>query len=104
MIGAASLVQSLLRQRMRVSPWPAFIRRASAAFPWHRACMYYGAFTKATLRPFAAAHTHVEGASSMAQPIHANADETSHQPDDAITMLTADHRQVRALFQQYAGT
>jgi iron-sulfur cluster repair protein YtfE (RIC family) len=27
-----------------------------------------------------------------------------HQPDDAIAMLTADHRQVRALFQQYADT
>ena len=31
-------------------------------------------------------------------------DETRHQPDDAIAMLTADHRQVRALFQQYADT
>ena len=39
----------------------------------------------------------------MAQHIHAN-DGTRHQPDDAITMLTADHRQVRALFQQYADT
>jgi hypothetical protein len=27
-----------------------------------------------------------------------------HQPDDAIAMLTADHRQVRALFQQYEDT
>src|SRR5437899_2545743 len=27
-----------------------------------------------------------------------------HQPDDAIAMLTADHRQVCALFQQYADT
>jgi hypothetical protein len=43
------------------------------------------------------------GASSMAQHMHAN-DETRHQPDDALTRLTADHRQVRALFQQYADT
>jgi hemerythrin superfamily protein len=34
----------------------------------------------------------------------ANDDETNHQPDDAVAMLTADHRQVRALFQQYADT
>jgi len=27
-----------------------------------------------------------------------------HQSDDAITLLTADHRQVRALLQQYADT
>jgi iron-sulfur cluster repair protein YtfE (RIC family) len=40
----------------------------------------------------------------MAQHIHANAGETNHQPDDAIAMLTADHHQVRALFQQYADT
>src|SRR6266446_10660238 len=40
----------------------------------------------------------------MAQHTHANEDETRHQPDDAIAMLTADHRQVRALFQQYADT
>ena len=40
----------------------------------------------------------------MAQHFHANDDETRHQPDDAIAMLTADHRQVRALFQQYADT
>jgi hemerythrin superfamily protein len=40
----------------------------------------------------------------MAQHIHANDGETNHQPDDAITLLTADHRQVRALFQQYADT
>src|SRR5215510_7798691 len=66
--------------------------------------MYYGAFAKATLRPFAAAHTHVEGASSMAQYTHAHDDETRHPPDDAIVMLTADHRQVCALFQQYADT
>ena len=31
-------------------------------------------------------------------------DETRPQPDDAIAMLTADHRQVRALLQQYAET
>jgi len=40
----------------------------------------------------------------MAQHFHANDDETRHQPDDAIAMLTADHRQVCALFQQYADT
>jgi hemerythrin-like domain-containing protein len=40
----------------------------------------------------------------MALHIHANDDETNHQPDDAIAMLTADHRQVCALFQQYADT
>lgn len=40
----------------------------------------------------------------MAQYTYANDDETRHPPDDAITMLTADHRQVRALFQQYADT
>jgi hemerythrin superfamily protein len=40
----------------------------------------------------------------MAQHIHANDDETNYQPNDAIAMLTADHRQVRALFQQYADT
>lgn len=40
----------------------------------------------------------------MAQHSHANNDETRHQPEDAIVMLTADHRQVRALFQQYADT
>jgi iron-sulfur cluster repair protein YtfE (RIC family) len=41
---------------------------------------------------------------SMAQHICANDDEPDHQPDDAIALLTADHRQVRALFQQYADT
>ena len=40
----------------------------------------------------------------MAQRIHANDDETRHQPDDALAMLTADHRQVCALFLQYADT
>jgi iron-sulfur cluster repair protein YtfE (RIC family) len=40
----------------------------------------------------------------MAQHIHANDDEIRHPPDDAIAMLTADHHQVRALFQQYADT
>jgi hemerythrin superfamily protein len=34
----------------------------------------------------------------------ANDNETNHPPDDAIALLTADHRQVRALFQQYADT
>jgi hemerythrin superfamily protein len=40
----------------------------------------------------------------MAQHIHANDDEIRHQPDDAIALLTADHRQVRTLFQQYEDT
>ena len=40
----------------------------------------------------------------MIQRDSANDDETSHPPDDAIALLTADHRQVRALFQQYADT
>jgi iron-sulfur cluster repair protein YtfE (RIC family) len=40
----------------------------------------------------------------VAPPNAANDDETRHQPDDAIAMLTADHRQVRVLFQQYADT
>jgi iron-sulfur cluster repair protein YtfE (RIC family) len=44
------------------------------------------------------------GEFSMTQRIHANDDETRHPPDDALAMLTADHRQVRALFQQYADT
>jgi hemerythrin-like domain-containing protein len=44
------------------------------------------------------------GEFSMPQHTHVNDDETRHQPDDAITMLTDDHRQVRALFQQYADT
>jgi len=46
----------------------------------------------------------VEGEDFMAQHTHPNDDETRHQPDDAIAILTADHRQVRALFQQYADT
>ena len=40
----------------------------------------------------------------MAQHIRANDDETNHPPDDAIALLTTDHRQVRALFQQYEDT
>ena len=40
----------------------------------------------------------------MTPHLHANDDETIHPPDDAIAMFTADHRQVRALFQQYADT
>jgi iron-sulfur cluster repair protein YtfE (RIC family) len=40
----------------------------------------------------------------VTRPDSTNDDETRHQPDDAITLLTADHRQVRALFQQYAHT
>ena len=33
-----------------------------------------------------------------------NGNDAMHQSDDAITLLTADHRQVRVLFQQYADT
>ena len=40
----------------------------------------------------------------MAPPFHANDDETDHPPDDAIAILTADHRQILALFQQYGDT
>jgi iron-sulfur cluster repair protein YtfE (RIC family) len=40
----------------------------------------------------------------MAQPTNPTDDETKPPPDDAIAMLTADHRQVQALFQQYADT
>ena len=40
----------------------------------------------------------------MTQRTHANDDEIRHQPDDAMAMLTAGHRQVRALFQQYEET
>jgi hemerythrin-like domain-containing protein len=40
----------------------------------------------------------------MTEHDHANQNETRHQPDDAMTMLTADHRQVCALFQQYEDT
>jgi hemerythrin superfamily protein len=40
----------------------------------------------------------------MAQHPTANDNETKPQPDDAIAMFTADHRQVQALFQQYADT
>jgi len=40
----------------------------------------------------------------MTQHDHANEHETRAEPDDAMAMLTADHRQVRALFQQYEDT
>ena len=40
----------------------------------------------------------------MTPHIPTNDDETRYPPDDALAMLTADHRQVRALFQQYADT
>ncbi len=33
-----------------------------------------------------------------------NGNDAMHQSDDAITLLTADHRQVRALLQQYEDT
>ena len=34
----------------------------------------------------------------------ANGNDAMHQSDDAMAMLTADHRQVRARFRQYADT
>jgi hemerythrin-like domain-containing protein len=40
----------------------------------------------------------------MTQPDHTNEHEPMHQPDDAIAMLKADHRQIRTLFQQYENT
>src|SRR5689334_24211968 len=46
----------------------------------------------------------MEGACSMTPHIHANDDETRYPPDDALAMLTAAHRQIRALFQQYVDT
>jgi hemerythrin-like domain-containing protein len=45
-----------------------------------------------------------EGKCFVVQRDSANDDETRHPPDDAIAVLTADHHQVRALFQQYADT
>ena len=40
----------------------------------------------------------------MTQPDHTNEHEPMHQPDVAIAMLKADHRQIRTLFQQYENT
>lgn len=40
----------------------------------------------------------------MTQHDNANENETMAEPDDAMAMLTADHRQVRTLFQQYEDT
>ncbi len=40
----------------------------------------------------------------MAQHDHVNEHETIAEPNDAIAMLQADHRQVRTLFQQYEET
>jgi hemerythrin-like domain-containing protein len=40
----------------------------------------------------------------MAQHDHANENEMIAEPDDAIAMLKADHRQVRTLFHQYEET
>ena len=40
----------------------------------------------------------------MTEQNNTNQNDTEQQPDDAGAMLTADHRQVRALFQQYAQT
>jgi iron-sulfur cluster repair protein YtfE (RIC family) len=44
------------------------------------------------------------GEDCVGQHPTANENETKPQPDDAIAMLTADHRQVQALFQQYGDT
>lgn len=40
----------------------------------------------------------------MAQYDHANGNEMMAEPEDALTMLKADHHQVRMLFQQYEDT
>ena len=40
----------------------------------------------------------------MAQSDDANENGMRVEPDDALALLTADHRQVRALFQQYEDT
>src|SRR5207245_8086091 len=48
--------------------------------------------------------TYVEGECFVIRRDSANGNDAMHQSDDAIAMLTADHRQVRALFQQYADT
>lgn len=45
-----------------------------------------------------------EGEYCVTRRDSANDDKARPQPDDAIAMLTADHRQVRTLFQQYADT
>src|SRR4029434_8107080 len=41
---------------------------------------------------------------SYALAVIRRSNDNMHQPDDAIAMLTADHRQVHALFQQYEDT
>jgi len=46
----------------------------------------------------------VEGEGFVIRRDSANGNDAMHQSDDASAMLTADHRQVRALFQQYADT
>jgi hemerythrin-like domain-containing protein len=46
----------------------------------------------------------MEGEDVMAQYDDTNGNEMMGEPDDAMAMLTADHRQVCALFQQYADT
>jgi hypothetical protein len=51
-----------------------------------------------------AAHTSWKKKIAWHRHTHASDDETRHQPDDAIAMLTADHCQVRVLFQQYEDT
>src|SRR5207342_625435 len=52
----------------------------------------------------ATSHPDVQGGDGMAQSDDANENEMMGEPDDALAMLTADHRQVRALFQQYEDT
>jgi hemerythrin-like domain-containing protein len=44
------------------------------------------------------------GEDFMTQYDYANGNDMMHQPDDAIAMLKADHRQVRTLFRQYEET
>src|SRR5215813_5011562 len=53
---------------------------------------------------YAAAHAPIGRKDIMAQSNDANGSEMMGEPDDALAMLTADHRQVQALFQQYKDT
>jgi hemerythrin-like domain-containing protein len=46
----------------------------------------------------------VEGGCFVIRRDATNGNDALHQPDDALAMLTADHRQVRVLFHQYADT
>jgi iron-sulfur cluster repair protein YtfE (RIC family) len=46
----------------------------------------------------------MEGDGGMTDQNHTNQNDIKQQPGDAVAMLTADHRQVRVLLQQYAET